>query len=194
MSAGKIDQGAAEPSGTAGGRPVKRGTFELRRDIAASPERVFAAFAEPELRTRWFRLPGPSSSFEHALDFRVGGGETARNRFVLEEMDERVEYRSRFIDLVPAERLVYVYEARVNDVLRWASLVTVELAAAAADGTRLDWTEQYSLLVLSTEDGEQDAAHLRGGTRLMLNGLSAACGSADRAATPRPVRSPQAAG
>ncbi|MFI5878826.1 SRPBCC domain-containing protein [Streptomyces sp. NPDC051554] len=170
MSAGNIDHGTADTSPADENTPVRHGSFELRVHIEAPPERVFAAFAEPELRARWFKLPGPSRTAEHELDFRVGGGERARNRVLSEDMDERIEYRSRFVDLEPAEHLVYVYEAFVNDVRRWVSLVSVRLAAQDG-GTRLDWIEQYTYLVLTGLDGEQDFAHLRGGTRLLLNGL-----------------------
>ncbi|MFI8520803.1 SRPBCC domain-containing protein [Streptomyces sp. NPDC085481] len=179
MSAGNIDHVTADTSTADENAPVRHGSFELRVDIPAPPERVFAAFAEPELRTRWFKLPGPSRTAEHELDFRVGGGETARNHFLSGDMDERLEYRSRFVDLEPAERLVYVYEAHVNDVRRWVSLVTIRLAPQDG-GTRLEWIEQYTYLVLSSADGEQDFAHLRGGTRLLLNGLSLAVAEGPR--------------
>jgi uncharacterized protein YndB with AHSA1/START domain len=185
MSAGNIDHITADTSPASENAPVKHGSFDLRVHIAAPPERVFAAFAEPALRTRWFKLPGPSRTAEHELDFRVGGGERARNHFVSGDMDERVEYRSRFIDLEPAEHLVYVYEAYVNDVRRWASLVTIRLAAQDG-GTRLDWIEQYTYLVLSSPDGAQDFAHIRGGTRLLLNGLSLAVEEAPRQGPSRP--------
>ncbi|MFJ9950926.1 SRPBCC domain-containing protein [Kitasatospora sp. NPDC091207] len=142
----------------------------MRVDFSAPPERVFAAFAEPALRTRWFRLPGSSKNATHALDFRVGGSEVAANLFVSGDIEERLEYRSRFHDIVPDERIVYVYEAHVDGLRRWVSLVTVELAAEGG-GSRLDWNEQFAYLVLSG-DGTQDTAHLRGGTRLLLNGLS----------------------
>ncbi|MFD8725104.1 SRPBCC domain-containing protein [Streptomyces sp. NPDC059629] len=180
MSAGNMDHIPVETSPADEDGPVKHGSFELRVHIPAPPERVFAAFAEPELRTRWFKVPGPSRTAEHELDFRVGGGERARNRVVSEDIDERVEYRSRFIDLEPAEHLVYVYEGHVNDVRRWVSLVTIRLAAQDG-GTRLDWIEQYTYLVLSSVDGEQDFAHLRGGTRLLLNSLSRAVTEGPRA-------------
>ncbi|MHC5908231.1 SRPBCC domain-containing protein [Streptomyces sp. S6] len=176
MSADNTDHLPAETTPADEDAPVRHGSFELRVDIPAPPEQVYAAFAEPELRTRWFKVPGPSRTAEHELDFRVGGGERARNRVVFEDIDderdeERIEYRSRFLDLEPAERLVYVYEAHVNEVRRWVSLVTVRLTPQNG-GTRLDWIEQYTYLVLSTPDGHQDVAHLRGSTRLLLNGLS----------------------
>ena len=57
-------------------------------------------------------------------------------------------------------------------MLRWTSLVTVQLHGRSAK-TQLDWTEQAAFLAL-TGDGGADVAHLRGGTRLRLNGLDAA--------------------
>ncbi|MEU7638951.1 SRPBCC domain-containing protein [Streptomyces sp. NPDC039016] len=170
MSPGNVDRVDQDAPQFGEDQRASHGSFALDVTFSAPPERVYAAFAEPELRVRWFRLPGESQTAEHELDFRVGGGETARNLFVSGDIQERLEYRSRFVDLVPARRLVYVYEAHVDGVRRWVSLVTIELTAQD-DGTRLDWTEQYTYLVLSG-DGMQDTAHLRGGTRLILNGLA----------------------
>lgn len=166
-----VDGGGRDADQVGEGRRAVHGSFALDVSFAASPEQVYAAFAEAELRVRWFRLPGRSGTAEHELDFRVGGGESARNVFVSGDVEERLEYRSRFVDLVPARRLVYVYEAHVDGVRRWVSLVTIELGPQDG-GTRLDWTEQYTYLVLSG-GGAQDTAHLRGGTRLVLNGLAA---------------------
>ncbi len=45
----------------------------------------------------------------------------------------------------------------------------------------MTWTEQYTFLVV-TDDGADDVAHLRGGTRLLLNGLAAALGALGRPA------------
>ncbi|WP_225828446.1 SRPBCC domain-containing protein [Streptomyces naphthomycinicus] len=150
--------------------PVLHGSFSVGLDFSVARAEVFRGFAEASLRRRWFRLPGGSSTAEHDLDFRVGGGETARNVFVSGDTREHLAYRSRFLDIVPDTRIVYVYEAEVDGSRRWISLVTVELSDEAA-GSRLTWTEQYTWLVPSG-DGDQDVAHLRGGTRLLLNGLS----------------------
>ncbi|GAB1339038.1 hypothetical protein ACE1SV_56280 [Streptomyces sp. E-15] len=151
--------------------PVRHGSFTVDLDFTVPRAEVFRGFADPSLRGRWFRLPGASATAEHALDFRTGGGESARNVFVSGDTEERLAYRSRFLDIVPDSRIVYVYEAEVNGTRRWISLVTVELADEPA-GSRLTWTEQYTWLV-PTGDGADDAAHLRGGTRLLLNGLTA---------------------
>jgi uncharacterized protein YndB with AHSA1/START domain len=150
---------------------ARHDTFTISRHLDAAPDEVFAAFADSATRRRWFRLPGSGTTYEH--DFRVGGGETARSTFTGSEVEpERLEYRSRYLDIADTRRIVYGYEAIVNDELRWTSLVTVQLDAEA-EGTRLLWTEQVTF-VRYTHDGTVDLAHLRGGSTLRLNGLDAA--------------------
>ncbi len=151
------------------------GTFTLPLELAAPPARVWRFFAELPLRRSWVRMPGPSSTATHDLDFRPGGHERLTNTFVSGETREELENRTTFYDIVPEERLVFGYEAIVAGILRWVALVTVELAPnAEGAGTLLGWTEQYSLVHLSTQDGVDDVKHLVGGTRLRLNGLALA--------------------
>ena len=143
--------------------------FTLTNDLPAPPATVVAAFADPALRDRWFRIPGPSADHRYELDFREGGGETASNRFPVEDGVEVRGYRSHFFDLVPDTRVTYAYEVIVDGRRRWVSLTTVELEPCA-EGTGMSWTEQYAFLEV-TGDGSGDVAHLRGGTRLRINGL-----------------------
>lgn len=146
-------------------------TFTVEQHLEASAATVFAAFRDAAVRRRWVRLPGTTTFHRH--DFGVGGGETVRSTFTtLDRAPEHLEHRSRYIDIVPDRRIVYVYEARVDDTLRWTSLVTIGLRPQAR-GTRLRWTEQVAF-VTSTGDGSHDLPHLRGATRLRLNGLIAA--------------------
>ena len=49
---------------------VEHSTFVLERTYDAAPDRVFAAWADPEAKAQWFGGDG------FALDFRVGGRET----------------------------------------------------------------------------------------------------------------------
>ena len=147
------------------------GTFTLTNDLQAPPAIVYAAFADPALRDRWFRIPGPSARHSYELDFREGGGETASNSFPVDNGVEALGYRSHFFDLVPDVRVVYAYDVVVDGRRRWVALTTVELEPSA-EGTRMSWTEQYAFLEV-TGDGTGDVAHLRGGTRLRINGLSA---------------------
>src|ERR1035438_7768551 len=53
-------------------RYVTHATFSLERSYPVSAARVFAAWADPAAKARWF-APGPDSG--HQLDFRVGGRE-----------------------------------------------------------------------------------------------------------------------
>ncbi|MCK9893652.1 SRPBCC domain-containing protein [Frankia sp. AgB32] len=169
-------------------RPVLHGSFTVQRVLALAPARVFAGFADEALWSRWTRLPGPAGTAWSELDLRPGGSALARNTFVAGGHAERLENRARFLDVVPDARIVYAYEAVVNDVCQWVSLVTVELGTgterrgaagervaggAGQGGTVLTWTEQYAFLVLRG-DGADDVAHLRGGTLLRLNGLESA--------------------
>ncbi|MBW9207567.1 SRPBCC domain-containing protein [Mumia sp. zg.B17] len=152
---------------------VQHDTFTVTLELAVPPELVYEAFADPAVRRRWFRLPGRDATYEH--DFRVGGGESARSTFrAVDGTAERLAYDSRFVDLVPARRIVLAYETRVDDVLRWTALVTVALDPTD-DGTRLRWTEQVAF-VTPTGDGTHDLPHVRGGIRLQLNGLAGALG------------------
>jgi len=143
--------------------------FTLTNDLPAPPATVYAAFADPALRDRWFRIPGPSAEHRYELDFREGGGEMASNRFPVEDGVEVLGYRSHFLDLVPDTRVTYAYEVMVDGRRRWVSLTTVALEPFG-EGTRMSWTEQYAFLEV-TGDGSADVAHLRGGTQLRINGL-----------------------
>ncbi len=151
---------------------VLTGAFTLPVELAAPPGRVWPFFSELEPRRTWVRMPGPSGTATHELDFRTGGFERLANVFVSGDSREDLENRSTFSDIVPEERIVFSYEAFVGGILRWVALVTVGLTPSG-DGTRtlLNWTEQYSFVRLSTPDGADDVKHLIGGTRLRLNGL-----------------------
>jgi uncharacterized protein YndB with AHSA1/START domain len=172
------------------GQPALTGVFSVERSLAAPPERVFAAYAEPELRRRWLRIPGDPASSHYELDFRPGGHEVRRGRFApagIAGTEELIEYRAVFWDIVPGSRLVFGYELALDGVRRWVSLVTVELSALPGEtradgtradgaGTRLQHTEQYAYLAYS--DAAREIAHLKGSTALQLNGLAAALSAA----------------
>lgn len=164
------------------------GSFTVQRDLAASPDRVFSAYADLSVRRRWFRLPGDPSRGSHELDFRVGGHEALSGVFGPAGEAEALSYRSTFLDVSAGSRIVFSYSVTVNGVRRWASLVTVSLSApplpsgdlggAGESGksggwTRLRHTEQYAFLAYDG-DGAQDVAHLKGSLPLQLNGLAAA--------------------
>lgn len=161
--------------GTATCQAAIHGSFTVERDLAASPGRLYVAYADVSVRRRWFRMPGDPARAFHELDFRVGGHEAASGVFApAGDAEERLEYRSTFWDLEEGSRIVFGYSFTLDGVRRWASLVTVELSALpTGDGTRLRHTEQYVYLAYAA-NGAQDIAHLKGSMNLQLNALAAA--------------------
>jgi len=168
---------ASEQSTDQPASDVRHETFTVTRGFEAERSRVFAAFADERIRRRWFRIPGSGATYDH--DFRVGGGEDAASTFIVTgRPSEKIRNRSRYLDIVVDRRIVFVYEAIVNDETRWASLATVTFEDAEDGGSTLSWTEQVAFLI-RTGDGNADLPHLRTGTALRLNGIPAALSSGD---------------
>ncbi len=155
------------------------GSFSHSRSLPASPAAIFAAFADTAVRRRWFQIPSEPDGAHHELDFRVGGAEIARGRLAGAGLPETIEYRSRFVEIVPEERIIYTYELSLNGELRSVSLVSVELAPDAG-GTRLTYTEHYVFTAFSG-DGWHDRAERERGIPLQLNGLQAVIGAGSHA-------------
>ena len=137
---------------------VIHSTFSLERTYRATPARVFAAWADPRAKARWFA--GPDS--EHSLDFRAGGHEVARGA---NRDGDMLTFESTYHDIVPPARIVYGASLSVADKLATVSLTTVEMSPAG-DGTRLVLTEQGTYL-----DGLEDPAWRERGTGQQLDAL-----------------------
>jgi uncharacterized protein YndB with AHSA1/START domain len=144
-------------------RSVEHATFVIERTYGASPARVFAAWADPEAKARWFGPPDDSGG-EFELDFRVGGREL--NRGTGPE-GYSYTYEATYRDIVPDERIVYSYDMHMNGTRISVSLSTVELRADG-EGTRLVYTEQGAFL-----DGHDTAAQREGGTGGLFDALEA---------------------
>jgi uncharacterized protein YndB with AHSA1/START domain len=138
-------------------RSVIHATFSVERTYGASRARVFAAWADPAAKARWFA--GPDS--DHQLDFRVGGREVNHGRVE----DARLTFESVYQVIVPGERIVYTSTLSADDVVSTISLTTVELSPADG-GTRLVLTEQGTFL-----DGLEDPKWREQGTHDWLDAL-----------------------
>jgi uncharacterized protein YndB with AHSA1/START domain len=150
------------------------GTVSQEVVVAAPVSLVWSAYAELELRDRWFRLPGERSSRAHELDFRVGGEEITRSTFTNVDHTEELELRSRFLALVPEQRITISSTFTLDGVLRIASVATTELETSDG-GTLVRYTEQYQCFGLVGDgSGDQERGEREGGTRFMLRGLSIA--------------------
>src|SRR5713226_7105853 len=143
-------------------RSTHPATFVIERTYDASPAQVFAAWAEPKAKARWFRGPDEWKERDRELDFRVDG----RERLVGVFPDGRVSsFDARYEDIVPGERIVYAYDMHLNETRISVSLATVELKPAGA-GTRMIFTEQAVFL-----DDFDDAGGRERGTRALLDNL-----------------------
>jgi uncharacterized protein YndB with AHSA1/START domain len=139
---------------------VTHTTLRIERVYGASRSRVFAAWADPDAKARWFA--GPAA--EHELDFRVGGREVNRGRH---EDGSTLTFESVYHDIVPDERIVYTSALRSGRDLATVSLTTVEFTSEG-DGTRLLLTEQGTFL-----DGHEEPAWREQGTGEWLAALDA---------------------
>jgi uncharacterized protein YndB with AHSA1/START domain len=133
-------------------KPIVHTTFTLERTYPASPSQVFAAWADPELKARWFIGPEGWHQTRRELDFRVGG-EEAFEGILPNGTDSR--YLARFYEIIPDQRIVYTYDMHQNGKHLSLSLVSVQLRPSGR-GTHLLLTEQDAYL--DGEDGSESRA------------------------------------
>jgi uncharacterized protein YndB with AHSA1/START domain len=141
------------------GRSVEHATFVVERKYEASPERAFAAWADPEAKARWYVDAG----VQLELDFRVGGRERSQGA----APDGRAySYEALYQDIVPGRRIVYTYEMVLEETRISVSLATVEFTPLGEDRTHLVFTEQGAFL-----DGHETPAVRSGGMGSLLDAL-----------------------
>jgi uncharacterized protein YndB with AHSA1/START domain len=150
-------------------RSVQHGTFVIQREFAQAPARVFAAWAEPKAKAKWFSGPaGKWKELDRRMDFRVGGSERLRGRF---DEGRETEFLAHYHDIVPNQRIVYSYSMQVGERRISVSLATIEFHRSG-DGTRLVLTEQGAFL-----DGQHEPATRETGTRALIDALAKSLGN-----------------
>ena len=121
---------------------VIHNTFVIERSYPTAPERVFAAFADPEKKRRWFIEGGRHEVEHYEMDFRVDGKERARMRLKegpvagMTLINEGI-----YQNIVPNRRVVLASTMTLDDKCISASLVTIELLPTEK-GTDLICTHQ----------------------------------------------------
>lgn len=130
--------------------------------MPASPKHAFRFFAEAELKGRWNECHPDWSVLEDVFDFRECGGEVKRWR--TGDGSEQT-FRSHYLEIVPATRIICAYEMGFKGKRVSASLVTVEFSPKGAT-TRMLFTEQAAYLGAGMH-GEREAGTEWGLDRLV---------------------------
>ena len=106
--------------------------FETSREIAAAPERVFAAFSDPERLARWWGPAGFTNTFG-VCEFREGG----QWSYVMHGPD-RGTYKNEsvFAEIEAPRRIV------IENLSAPKYRLTVSLDASPA-GTIVSWAQEF---------------------------------------------------
>lgn len=153
-------------------RSTAHATFTILRHYPAIPAAVFAAFADPAAKRRWF-IEGEGWTIDaFEPDFVEGGRELSRFRF---GDGPPMSNETTYHEIVPYRRILFSYVMTVDGKRISASLATITLAAEGS-GTRLAYTEQCTFL-----DGADTPAEREAGCHALLDALAV---ELDRQATP----------
>jgi uncharacterized protein YndB with AHSA1/START domain len=145
-------------------RSATHARFTLERIYPVPPARVFAAFADPAQKARWFGDGDQQTILERTSDFRDGGRDRVVGRWASGMVSA---FDAHYHDIVADRRIVYSYTMHLDERRISVSLATLEFLADGA-GTRLVVTEQGAFL-----DGYEDAGSRERGTSDLLERMGA---------------------
>ena len=139
----------APRSGVAGDAGLAtRPSLSVKRHLSAPPEKVYAAWTDPEKIIRWFgRTDAKANSFRADIDARIGG----RFRVSFSTDDEYYEVGGVYREVVPNQRLVFSWAW--HSTPERESLVTVSLKPDG-DGTLLTLVHEQ-LFDQAARDGHE---------------------------------------
>jgi len=148
---------------------VIHATAIVEKSYPKSVDLVFAAFAEPAKKRRWYADRSGNTVETFEMDFRPGGSETLAYRLGPNAPfpGALIANREIFQDIVPNQRIVLTYAMYLDKTRISVSLGTTEFKPAG-QGTRLVYTEQAVYL-----DGHDDAGAREHGTRALFDNLEA---------------------
>lgn len=145
------------------GTSVIHNTFVIEKHYPASPHKVYAAFADKAKKRRWC-VEGEGFTIDRFdMDFRVGGLESSQFRF---KDGPPITMDAIYQDLVPDERIVFVYTMALAGKRMSTSLTTIQLTLKE-NGTALTFTEQGAFF-----DGVDNIQGREEGTRQLLEQLA----------------------
>jgi uncharacterized protein YndB with AHSA1/START domain len=150
--------------------PFFHGTFTLRRTWAATPARVFKAWADPAVKAQWFSGPPERwTLIRRAMDFAVGGNEVLEGRF--DETGNTTLFQARYHLIEPDRRLVYDYDLHLGGDFHSVTLSSLTLEPDGAR-THVAYTEQ--IVFVDGRDGTESRRH---GTSLQFDLIETVIGA-----------------
>lgn len=136
----------------------------VRRDIAASPERVFDAWLDPKVARHFLFATPDGEMLTCEIDARVGG----RGLIVERRASGDARHRILFEEIDRPRRLVFLFAADPADEGQWTR-VTIDIEPAAA-GAHLTLTHEMDPAWAGYED------QTRHGWTMILDTLSRTIG------------------
>ena len=139
MSAAKTESREAPAAAESA---IVHSTFTTERNYPQPPDRVFAAFAQPARKRRWY-AEGDHEIQEFEMEFRTGGVERYRYSFKPGHpiAGSEIANESTYQDIVPEKRIVMTQRMSLNGKPIAVMLATFEFVASGA-GTALVLTHQ----------------------------------------------------
>jgi len=161
-------------------RSQTHATFVLERYYPVPVERIWDAFADPEMKRQWFGS-GDFVERERREDFRVGGVAIHDARHG--KSGPLSQFRATYTDITPHERIIYTYDMWLDGVHASTSITTIVLEPSVdgdSSGTRLTFTEQGVHLDGVHGPGPQAATGRKEGTAGLLDAIGALLEGAHR--------------
>ena len=132
----KVTEKVVEPE-------VVHSTFVVEKNYPKEPERVFAAFADPAKKRRWWAESDAHEIREFTMDFQLGGKDRLVYQFGPESPlpGMTITNEGFYQDIVENRRIVMAQRMTLGEKRIMAALLTIELLPARG-GTDLICTHQ----------------------------------------------------
>ena len=122
---------------------VTHATLVFEREIDATVEKVFAAFASAKLRSEWGAPSETATIIYDKEDFREGGEDRFRCG---SKSDPNIHGTTRYLEIIPDCRIVSSETISMHGKRLCASLITLELAQLDSR-TKLRSTSQVASFI-----------------------------------------------
>lgn len=142
------------------------GTVVVEQRVEAALPLVYAAFADHKAREAWGAPSASAAFFYDEADFRVGGRDIARCGA---KDDPKFVVESRYVDIIPEQRIVWTETIREIDKFLAANITTLGFKADE------EWTLLTVTVQVTSFAGEGMIENTRAGQVGSLANLARYC-------------------